>query len=81
MSKIEEQLTVELDWKSFSRRLVSVCRDAKKLHGKKGTLDSNDYDIGVARLEGRLLEISHSLWQHLDAQRLAKRIEKMGISS
>ena len=36
------------------------------------------YDMGVAKLEGRLLEISHSPWQHLDAQRLAKRIEMYG---
>jgi transposase len=78
MSKIEEQLTVELDWKSFSRRVVAVYRDAKKLHSQKGTLASNDYDMGVAKLEGRLLEIAHSPWQHADAQRLAKRIEKYG---
>jgi len=76
MSKIEEHLTAELDWKSFSRRVVGVYRDAKKLHGQKGKLDCNGYDMGVARLEGRLLEISHTSWQHLDAQRLAKRIEK-----
>jgi hypothetical protein len=78
MSKIEEYLTAELDWKSFSRRVVGVYRDAKKLHGQKGKLASNDYDMGVARLESRLLEISHSAWQHVDAQRLAKRIEKYG---
>jgi hypothetical protein len=34
--------------------------------------------MSVAKLEERLLEISHSPWQHLDAQRLAKRIEKYG---
>lgn len=78
MSKIDERLTIELDWRSFSRRVVDVYSDAKKLHGQKGKLASNDYDMSVAKLEGRLLEISHSPWQHLDAQRLAKRIEKYG---
>ncbi len=60
ISKIEEHLTVELDWNSFSRRLAGVHRDAKKLHGQKGKLDSNDYGMSAAGLDGRLLEIFHS---------------------
>lgn len=71
-------MTVELDWKSLSFRVVGIYRDAKKLHGQKVKVASIDYDFGVARLEGRLLEIAHSPWQHLDAQSVAKR---MGISS
>jgi hypothetical protein len=46
MSKIVEYLTAELDWKSFSRRVVGVYRDAKKLHGQKGKLSNNDYRYG-----------------------------------
>lgn len=34
--------------------------------------------MGVTRLGGRLLEISHPAGQQLDPQRLAKRIEKYG---
>jgi transposase len=57
---------------------MGVYRDTKKLHGQKGKLDSNDYAMGVVRLEGRLRENSHSPWQHLVAQSLAKRREKDG---
>jgi transposase len=78
MSKIEKHLTAILAWKSFSRRLIRVYRDAKIRHGQKGKLDSNDCHISVARLEGRLLKISHSAWQHHYAQRLARRIDKNG---
>ena len=63
---------------SFSRRVMCIYRDAWNLHGQKGTLASHDDDMGVTELEGRLLEISHSPSQHLDAQHLAKRIEKYG---
>ncbi|MBN8603067.1 MAG: IS66 family transposase, partial [Planctomycetes bacterium] len=66
----------ELDWKSFSRRLVDVYRDTKKLHGQTARLDSNGYDMSVARLEGRSLEISRFPLHHLDGQHLVKRIEK-----
>lgn len=78
IGKIEEHSTSELDWKPFARLAVGIYRDAKKLHGQKGKLDSNNDDMGVTKLEGRLPEISHTAWQQLDAQRLAKQIEKYG---
>lgn len=67
-------LAVMLDWKFFSRLVVGVYRDAKELHGQQDKQDSVNYDMGLARLEERLLVISHSSWENLEAQRLAKRI-------
>jgi hypothetical protein len=48
---------------------------------KKASYPTMTIDMGVAKLESRLREISHSAWQHLDAQRLAKRIEKIWESA
>jgi len=78
ISKIEENLTLEFDWKPSSRRVVCLLRDSKKLLGEKGKPETNDHDIGFARREGRLLEIPNVPLLHLDEQRLAMRIKKYG---
>lgn len=66
------------EWKSFSRRLVGVYRDAKKLHGVRSTMSQHDYDMAVARLEGRLAKLGSEPWEHPDAKRLSKRMRKYG---
>jgi transposase len=66
------------EWKSFSRRLISVYRAAKKLHGQRGSLAEDDYDLAVARLEQRLANLGSQAWEHADANRLSKRMAKYG---
>lgn len=66
------------EWKSFSRRLVGVYRDAKKLHGQKAEMVEADYDMAVARLEQRVAKLGSDTWEHADANRLSKRMLKYG---
>ncbi|MEM8910276.1 MAG: IS66 family transposase [Planctomycetota bacterium] len=66
------------EWRSFSRRLVGVYRDAKKLHPQKRSMDEPDYDLAVGRLEQRLGKLGSESWNHADANRLSKRIAKYG---
>ena len=66
------------EWKSFSRRLVGVYRDAKKLHAQRGKSLEADYDLAVVRLEARLSNLAATAWAHPDANRLSKRLDKYG---
>ncbi len=78
MAKVDEQFADDPEWKSFSRRVVSVYRDAKKLHGSRDEMEVADYDIAVARLEGRVATVASQSWTHPDANRLSRRLEKYG---
>jgi len=66
------------EWKSFSRRLVGVYRDAKKLQRQKSSTSEADYDLAVGRLEQRLAKLGSESWDHPDAHRLSKRMAKYG---
>ncbi len=77
-ASVSEKHADDPEWKSFSRRLVSVYRDAKKLHAQKPTMVERDYDMSVARLEGRLAKLGCENWDHPDANRLSKRMAKYG---
>ncbi len=78
MAEVDEKHPEDRQWKAFSRRVVGVYRDAKKLHAKRDQMASADYDMAVARLEGRLATVGSESWDHADASRLAKRMNKYG---
>jgi len=73
-----DQSDARREWKSFSRRLVSVYRAAKKLHPQRGTLNEDEYDMAAVGLEARLAKLGSESWQHPDANRLSKRLAKYG---
>lgn len=75
---VDEKNPDHQEWKSFSRRLVGVYRDAKKLHSQRATLKEADYDLAVARLEARIGKLATESWEHRDAHRLSKRLYKYG---
>jgi transposase len=75
---VDEQHGDNPEWRSFARRLTGVYRDAKKLHSQRTSLAEADYDLAVARLEGRLANLAVADWNHADARRLAKRLAKYG---
>ena len=77
MAKVDEQ-TEDTNWKSFSRRLVGVYRDAKKLHGQRDAMQESAYDHSVGLLESRVSKLASESWEHADAKRLAKRLVKHG---
>ncbi len=51
---IDEAHADHQEWQSFSRRLVGVYRDAKKLHPQRAQMTASVYDMSVARLESRI---------------------------
>ena len=77
-ASVSEKHSDDPQWKSFSRRLVSVFRDAKKLHSEKAIKPEHEYDMAVAMLEGRLAKLGSESWEHPDAKRLSKRMRKYG---
>jgi len=78
VAEVDEQHGDDPEWKSFSRRLVGVYRDAKKLHPQRGKMLEADYDLAVVRLEARLTNLAAATWTHADANRLSKRLGKYG---
>lgn len=78
VAAVDEKHAEDQEWKSFSRRLVSIYRDAKGLHTERTTMKEADYDMAVARLEARIGKLANQSWQHSDATRLSKRLTKYG---
>ena len=73
-----DEKTEDENWKSFSRRLASIYRDAKKLQGNRETLEESAYDHSVGLLEARIHKLACESWEHADANRLSKRLSKYG---
>lgn len=78
MAKVDQDNPDDREWASFSRRVVSVFRDAKKTHDARADIAELEYDERVVRLEGRLADVATQTWEHADARRLAKRLNKHG---
>ncbi len=78
VAAVDEVSTDHNEWKSFSRRLVGVYRDAKKLHPLRAKMAADAYDMSVARLEARIGALANETWEHPDASRLAKRLNEHG---
>jgi hypothetical protein len=75
---VDEAHQPDEQWKSLSRRLVGIYRDAKILHGQRGKLAGNAYDMSVARLEVRVSKLAAENWSHSVSNRLSKQLEKYG---
>ena len=78
VAAVDEVSTDHKEWKSFSRRLIGVYRDAKKLQPQRATMAADAYDMLVARLEARVASLASETWEHPDANRLSKRLIKHG---
>ncbi len=78
VAAVDDVSTDHKEWKSFSRRLIGVYRDAKKLQPQRATMAADAYDMLVARLEARVASLASETWEHPDANRLSKRLTKHG---
>lgn len=76
VAAVDEKSPDDAEWASFSRRLVRVYRDARKLHDRRDTLAADDYELKSLQLERRLINLGTEEWSHADARRLAKRLRK-----
>jgi transposase len=66
------------DWGAFAKRLRRVYADAVRLELTRGVKPSDEYDRKLARLHGRIVELSIGEWENTHAVRLAKRLFKYG---
>jgi transposase len=66
------------DWPGFARRLRRVFGDAVRLELTRGVKPSDEYDLKLSRLHGRIVELSTGDWGNAHARRLAKRLHRYG---
>ena len=66
------------DWPGFAKRLRRVYGDAVRLELTRGVKPSEEYDLKLSRLHGRIVELSVGNWSNANAARLAKRLYKYG---
>jgi transposase len=66
------------DWAAFAKRLRRVYGDAVRLELTRGVKPSDEYDMKLSRLHGRIIDLSVSDWSNAHARRLAKRLSRYG---
>jgi len=66
------------DRPGFAKRLRRVFGDAVRLELTRGVAPPDEYDTKLARLHGRVVELSTGDWANAHARRLAKRLHKYG---
>ena len=66
------------DWAAFAKRLRRVYGDAVRLELTRGVKPSDEYDMKLSRLHGRIVDLSTGDWSNTHARRLAKRLHKYG---
>jgi transposase len=66
------------DWPDFAKRLRRVYTDAIRLAAARSTMPPDEHDCKLARLHGRIIDLSAGDWTSDDARRLAARLHKYG---
>jgi transposase len=66
------------DWPGFAKRLRRAYGDAVRLELTRGVKPSEEYDLKLSRLHGRIVDLSIGNWSNTNAVRLAKRLYKYG---
>lgn len=69
------------DWPEFAKKLRRIYTDAVRLAAAGEStppMPAGERDSKLARLHGRVVELSMAEWTHPDAERLAKRLVKYG---
>ena len=66
------------DWPAFAKKLRRIYTDAIRLAAARLTMPADEHSLKLAKLHGRIVELSIASWQNAHAQRLAKRLYKYG---
>lgn len=66
------------DWSEFAKKLRRIYADAIRLESRHATMPADEYGMKLARLHGRIIDLSIADWDDVDAKRLAKRLHKYG---
>lgn len=66
------------DWPAFAKLLRRIYGDAIRLELARGAKPPDEYEMKLARLHGRIVELSIGDWANPHARRLAKRLHKYG---
>jgi transposase len=66
------------DWPEFAKRLRRIYTDAVRLAAARGTMPEDEHGQKLAKLHGRIVDLSVATWMNPHAQRLANRLYKYG---
>jgi transposase len=66
------------DGPEFAKKLRRVYTDAVRLAGARAKVSGDEYGMKLARLHGRMIDLSVKEWGNGHARRLAKRLYKYG---
>jgi transposase len=66
------------DWPDFAKRLRRIYGDAVRLEVTRGVKPADEYGLKLARLHGRVVDLSIGDWTNPHARRLARRLYKYG---
>jgi transposase len=66
------------DWPAFAKLLRRIYGDAIRLELARGVKPADEYGMKLARLHGRIVDLSVGAWANAHARRLARRLHKYG---
>jgi transposase len=66
------------DWPGFAKRLRRIYGDAVRLEAARAVKPTEEYDLKLSRLHGRVVDLGIEEWTNAHARRLAKRLSRYG---
>jgi hypothetical protein len=76
LKKVKKYKDTSGDWKSFSKRLKRLLRDALRLCGRRNSLKAEKYASLRSAIEHRLTQLLAEAWKNSEAKRLVKRLRR-----
>ena len=74
MKKVAKYKDTSEDWKTFSKRLKRLLRDAMRLRGRRKQYSALKYESLCKCIEDRMTALIAESWKNSQAQRLVKRL-------
>ena len=76
MKKVAKYKDTSGDWKTFSKRLKRLLRDAMRLRGRRDTMTAKKYESLCKCIEKRMTALIEESWKNANAKRLANRLRR-----
>jgi hypothetical protein len=76
LKKVAKYKDTSKDWKTFSKRLKRLLRDAMRLRGRRDSMTAEKYASLCAAIERRMTRLIDTSWKNGQAQRLVKRLRR-----
>jgi transposase-like protein len=76
LKKVAKYKDTSGDWKTFSKRLKRLLRDAMRLCGRRDKMSVEKYESLCAMIEKRMTRLLRESWKNSEAKRLVKRLRR-----